>query len=161
VIQVEHEIEVDRPAPEVFDRLTHIESLPRWQPAIVEASLESPPPIRPGSRIRIVVVAGGQRTVAAGTVTAFERPVKIAIAAQAGSADLDATVSITPTGAESCRVALATAIRLGGFLRFVEGMARARIEAEAPAVALAVKSWLESDEVEEAVPTTEGGRPAD
>ena len=160
MIRVEHEIEVDRPAPEVFDRLTRIENLPRWQPAVVEASLESPPPIGVGSRVRIVVVAGGQRTVATGTVTAFERPARIAISAQAGSADLDATVSVTPTGGDACRVALATTIRLGGFLRFVEGMARTRIEAEAPAAGAAVKAWLEADNADEAVPTADGGRPA-
>ena len=31
-------------------------------------------------------------------------------------------------------------------LRFVEGVARSRIEAEAPAVAASVKAWLEADE---------------
>jgi hypothetical protein len=30
-------------------------------------------------------------------------------------------------------------------LRFVEGMARARIEAEAPEAAAAIKRWLEAD----------------
>jgi hypothetical protein len=43
-------------------------------------------------------------------------------------------------------VALATAIKLGGMLRFVEGVARSRIQAEAPAVAASVKEWLEADE---------------
>ena len=40
MIRVEREIEVERSASEVFDRLIRIEDLPRWQPAISEAIKE-------------------------------------------------------------------------------------------------------------------------
>ena len=146
MIRVEREIEVERSASEVFDRLIRIEDLPLWQPAVVEARVESPPPLAVGSRIRIVADTGGRRTVARGTVTELERPTRIGLSAKAGSADIAATVSISPTGGASCHVTVATTIHLGGFLRFVEGMARGRIEAEAPAAAAAVKAWLEADE---------------
>lgn len=145
MIRVEREIEVERSASEVFDRLVRIEDLPRWQPEISEAAIESPPPLRTGSRIRLVAHVAGQRVVATGTVTELARPDRIGIAAKAGSADVEGAVTITPTSVGTCRVALVTAIRLGGMLRFVEGMARSRIEAEAPAVAASVKRWLESE----------------
>lgn len=145
MIRVDRDIEVDRPAAEVFERLTRIEDLPRWQPAIVEAALTSPPPIRVGSTIRVVAVAGGQRTEAIGTVTEFARPEVIGLMASAGPADVTARVVVTPITDASCRVAFGTTITLGGMLRFVEGMARSRIEAEAPAAATAVKEWLESE----------------
>jgi len=147
VIRVERAIDVERSAPEVFDRLTRIEDLPRWQPAILEAELESPPPIATGSRIRLVADVAGQRIVAHGTVTELERPGRLAIDATAGPAEVQGEVTITPTGDASCEVALVSTVRLGGLLRFVEGVVRARIEAEAPAVAAAIKEWLESDEV--------------
>jgi carbon monoxide dehydrogenase subunit G len=146
VIRVERAIDVERPATEVFDRLINIEDLPRWQPGISEARLESPPPLAPGSRIRLVANVAGQRVVAAGTITELERPTQIGLVAKAGSSDVEGSVSITPTGPNSCRVAVATAIRLGGMLRFAEGIARARIEAEAPGVAAGVKRWLETDD---------------
>ena len=145
MIRVDREIEVARPAVEVFDRLTQIENLPRWQPAIVEAELTSPGPMGAGSTVRVVAVAAGQRTEATGTITEFSRPEVIALSASTGPADVTARVviaSLTPT---SCRLSLETTIKLGGMLRFVEGMARSRIEAEAPAAAAAVKEWLESD----------------
>ncbi len=145
MIRVDREIDVDRPAAEVFERLTRIEDLPRWQPAIVEARLTSAPPIRTGSTVRIVAVAGGQRTEAIGTVTEFVRPEVIGLTARAGPADITARVVVTALTDASCRVALGTTIKLGGVLRFVEGMARSRIEAEAPAAAAAVKEWLESE----------------
>ncbi|HEX5013474.1 MAG TPA: SRPBCC family protein [Candidatus Limnocylindrales bacterium] len=145
MIRVERAIDVERSASEVFERLTRIEDLPRWEPAIVEAALESPPPIGEGSRVRIVVDVASQRTTALGTVTAFERPSRIAVAARAGGADLAGDVTVTPLTDSSCRVALATTIRLGGLLRFVEGVARSRIEAGAPEMAASVKRWLESD----------------
>jgi uncharacterized protein YndB with AHSA1/START domain len=145
VIRVARDIDVDRPAAEVFERLTRIEDLPRWQPAIVEAALTSPPPIGNGSKIRLVVVAGGQRTEATGTVTEFSRPAIIGLTARAGSADVIARVVVTALTDAACRVSLGTTIKLGGMLRFVEGMARSRIEAGAPAAAAAVKEWLESE----------------
>jgi carbon monoxide dehydrogenase subunit G len=146
VIRVEREIDVARSASEVFERLTRIEDLPRWQPAIVEARLTSPGPLGVGSRVRIVVsTAPGRREEAEGTVTEFASPERIGIAATAGPADIAARVVITPVGESACRVGLATTIKLGGLLRFVEGMARSKIEAEAPAAAAAFKEWLESD----------------
>jgi uncharacterized membrane protein len=146
VIRVEREIEVERSASEVFDRLIRIEDLPRWQPAISEASLETPPPLRAGSRIRLVADVAGQRVVASGTVTALDRPSRIGISAKAGSTDVEGVVTISPLGDDRCRVGIVTAIKLGGMLRFVEGVARSKIEAEAPGVAASVKAWLETAE---------------
>jgi uncharacterized membrane protein len=146
VIRVERAIEVERSASQVFDRLVRIEDLPRWQPEITEATVESPPPLQSGSRIRLVAHVAGQRVVANGTITQLERPSRIGLVANAGSADVEAAVTITATGENACRVGLVTGIRLGGMLRFVEGVARSRIEAEAPAVAASVKRWLEADE---------------
>ena len=143
MIQVDHEIEVAQPAELVFQRLVRIEDLPRWQPAIVEAVLTSPPPIRAGSTARIVVDAG-QRTEAVATITEFDRPRLIALQATAGPAEVAARVQIAPLTESSCRISISTTIVLGGMLRFVEGIARSRIEAEAPAAAAAAKEWLES-----------------
>jgi carbon monoxide dehydrogenase subunit G len=144
VIRVEREIEVDRPADVVFERLVRIEDLPRWQPAITEAGLTSPGPIGAESTIRILAVAAGQTIEALGTVTEFERPRRVALKATASSADVTADVTVEPIDDASSRLSIVTEIALGGMLRFVEGMVRARVEAEAPAAAAAAKSWLES-----------------
>lgn len=158
MIRVERAIEVERSASEVFDRLIRIEELPHWQPSIVEAGLESPPPIAPGSRIRLVADVAGQRTEAHGTVTRLERPGHLALDATAGPAEVQADVTITPAGDDSCRVVLVSTVRLGGLLRFVEGVVRSRIEAEAPAAAAAIKEWLERDEVGASVAAADGGQ---
>jgi carbon monoxide dehydrogenase subunit G len=143
VIRVAREIDVDRSASEVFERLTRIEDLPRWQPAISEARLTSGEPIGVGSTILVVAEAAGRRIEANGTVTEFVAPERIAFDATAGPAAVKARVIVVPTGAATSRVAVETEIRLGGMLRFVEGMARSRIDAEAPAAAAAIKEWLE------------------
>src|SRR5258705_8988747 len=144
VIKVDREINGARWAEVVFGRLVRIEDLPRWQPPIVEAVLTSPGPIGPGSTARIVVDAG-QRTEALATITEFERPRLIALQATAGPAEVTARVAVAPLTEGSCRVSISTTITLGGMLRFVEGIARSRIEAEAPAAAAAAKEWLESE----------------
>lgn len=146
MIRVERSIEVERSAAEVFERLTRIEDLPQWEPAIVEAALETPPPVGAGSRVRIVVDVANARTTATGTVTEFERPRRIAIVAHAGGAELEGDVTVTPRGDAASTVALTTSIKLGGLLRFVEGMVRSRIEAGAPELAASVKAWLERDD---------------
>lgn len=145
MIRVAREIDVDRPANEVFDRLTRIEDLPRWQPAISEARLTSGEPIGVGSTVLVVADAAGQRIEASGTITDFAAPERIALDATAGPAAVKARVVVVPTGPATSRVAVETEIRLSGMLRFVEGMARSRIDAEAPAAAAAIKEWLEGE----------------
>lgn len=145
MIRVAREIDVDRPANEVFDRLTRIEDLPRWQPAISEARLTSGEPIGVGSTVLVVADAAGQRIEANGTITDFAAPERIALDATAGPAAVKARVVVVPTGPSTSRVAVETEIRLSGMLRFVEGMARSRIDAEAPAAAAAIKEWLEGE----------------
>ena len=145
MIRIEREIIVECPAGEVFDRLVRIEDLPRWQPAIVDAAITSPEPVGVGSTIRLVLNAAGKRTEATGRVTEFEEGERLGLEATAGPATVNARVHITPVTESSSRVAVATEIALGGMLRFVEGIARSRIEGEAPAAALALKEWLESE----------------
>jgi uncharacterized protein YndB with AHSA1/START domain len=147
VIRVDREIDVDRPATEVFDRLTRIDELPRWQPSIVEAVVTSPGPIGVGSTFRIVVDVGGKRTEAEGTVVDFERPSRLGLTASAGPAEITARAAVSPLSETASRVALSTEIVLGGMLRFIEGMARGRIEVEIPAAADALKEWLEAEDV--------------
>ena len=118
VIRVDREIDVDRSAAEVFDRLTRIEDLPRWQPAIVEAALD----VRRADRRRqhasgIVADAAGQRTEAIGTVTEFVRPERIGLEATAGlGGGHRAAWSSAATGERGrCRVVdRRPTIRLGG-----------------------------------------------
>ena len=145
MIRIEREIVVDRPAAEVFERLVRIEDLARWQPAIVEAAITSPGPIDVGSTIRLLINAAGRRTEAVGRVTEFEQDRRLALDATAGPAAVNGRDAIEPQDESSCRVAVVTEITLGGMLRFVEGMARGRVEAEAPAAAAALKEWLESE----------------
>lgn len=145
MIRVEREISVDRPADAVFARLTDIGELPRWQPAVREAAITSAGPLGVGSTVRLVVDAGGQRTEAVGRVVDYQAGEKIALEARAGPADLLASFRVTPLGPGQSRVWLGTDIKLGGLLRFAEGMVRGRIEAEAPDAAAQLKAWLESD----------------
>jgi carbon monoxide dehydrogenase subunit G len=145
VIRLERRIEVDRPAAEIFDRLTRVEEIPRWLPAIVEVAVTSPGGIAAGSTLRIVVDTPGRPTEAIGRVVGFEPPERMALEATAGSSAVRADVVVVPVDTSRSAVEIRTEIVLGGMLRFVEGMARARVEAEAPEAEAAVRRWLESD----------------
>jgi carbon monoxide dehydrogenase subunit G len=145
VIRLDRQIDVDRSANEVFERLTRIEDLPHWQPAILEAAVTSPGEMTTGSTLRLVIDAGGRRTEATGRVVDFAEPERLGIEATAGSAAVAAQLTVEPLDDARSRVDLHTEIRLGGMLRFVEGMVRGRIEAEAPEAAASMKRWLEAD----------------
>lgn len=145
MIRLERRIEVDRPAAAVFDRLRRVEEIPRWLPAVVEVALTSPGEIGAGSTLRIVVDTPGRPTEALGRVVGFEPPERLALEAAAGSSTVRAEIVVVPSDALRSVVEIRTEIALGGMLRFVEGMARSRIESEAPEAEAAVRRWLESD----------------
>ena len=72
----------------------------RWQPAIVEAALESPPPLDAGSRIRIVADVAGQRTTSRRHGHGVRAPERIAARRDGRLADSRATSRSAPTSAQ-------------------------------------------------------------
>jgi uncharacterized protein YndB with AHSA1/START domain len=72
VIEVEHTLEIDRPAQEVFDYLTDVSRLPEWQSSAESAELEGS--LGEGARIREVRTFMGRRAAATLEVTEYDPP---------------------------------------------------------------------------------------
>jgi uncharacterized protein YndB with AHSA1/START domain len=72
VIEVEHTLEIDRPAQEVFDYLTDVSRLPEWQSSAESAELEGS--LGEGARIREVRTFMGRRAASILEVTEYDPP---------------------------------------------------------------------------------------
>ena len=72
MIEVEHTLEIDRPAQEVFDYLTDVSRLPEWQSSAESAELEGS--LGEGARIREVRTFMGRRAASTLEVTEYDPP---------------------------------------------------------------------------------------
>ena len=72
MIEVEHTVEIDRPAEEVFAYLTDVSRLPEWQSSAESAELEGE--LREGARVREVRTFMGRRAASTLEVTEYEPP---------------------------------------------------------------------------------------
>ena len=72
MIEVEHTLEIARPADEVFGYLTDVARIPEWQASAEEATLEGE--LREGAKIREVRTFMGRRAVSTLEVTEYDPP---------------------------------------------------------------------------------------
>jgi uncharacterized protein YndB with AHSA1/START domain len=72
VIEVEHTVEIDRPAEEVFEYLTDVSRLPEWQSSAESAELEGE--LGNGALVREVRTFMGRRAASTLEVTEYEPP---------------------------------------------------------------------------------------
>ncbi|MBA3383240.1 MAG: SRPBCC family protein [Actinobacteria bacterium] len=72
MIEVEHTVEIDRPAEEVFEYLTDVSRLPEWQSSAVSAELDGA--LRKGARVREARTFMGRRAASTLEVTEYEPP---------------------------------------------------------------------------------------
>jgi uncharacterized membrane protein len=72
VIEVEHTVEIDRPAEEVFGYLTDVSRLPEWQSSAESAELEGE--LGNGALVREVRTFMGRRAASTLEVTEYKPP---------------------------------------------------------------------------------------
>jgi uncharacterized membrane protein len=77
VIEVEHTLEIERPAENVFDYLTDVARLPEWQESAESVELEGE--LREGARFREVRSFMGRRATSTMEVTECERPTRFSL----------------------------------------------------------------------------------
>jgi uncharacterized protein YndB with AHSA1/START domain len=73
VIEVEHTLEIGRPADEVFDYLTDVSRLPEWQASAESATLGEGE-LRVGARVQEVRTFMGRRAASTLEVSEYEPP---------------------------------------------------------------------------------------
>lgn len=87
MIRVELELEIERPAQEVFDRLVDVERLPEWQSSAVRSHLGGPMGV--GARIHETRRLLGREAHSELEVAAFEPPRRLTLRTLRGPVKVD------------------------------------------------------------------------
>jgi uncharacterized protein YndB with AHSA1/START domain len=143
MIELLETVVVERPRAAVFDLVSRIDQLPLWLPGVRRASLLTPPPIAPGSAIRIAVDGPTGPIDAEGEVTELRAPDRLAFRTTRAPVDLAAAVDLVERGPSSTELRLSGRLVLPGMLRFAEGMVRKRIAEDRATLALDLRRTIE------------------
>jgi uncharacterized protein YndB with AHSA1/START domain len=144
VIELEEAVVVRRPRAAVFALLEDVAAFPSWLPAIREAALLDPPPVRAGSRIRLALEGPAGPMDAAGEITDLRAPDTLAFRTVKAPVDLEARCTLEALDPGTTRLRLAIKLSLPGMLRFAEGMVRKRIAEERAATVDDLRARLEA-----------------
>ena len=87
MIRVELELEIERPAQEVFDRLVDVERLPEWQSSAVSSHVEGPMGL--GARVHETRRLLGREAHSELEVAAFEPPRRLTLHTVQGPVKVD------------------------------------------------------------------------
>ena len=143
MIELLETLVVDRPRAAVFDLVSTIDRLPLWLPGVRSATLLTPPPVAPGSAIRLAVDGPTGPIDAEAEVAELRAPERLAFRTTKAPVDLVAAVDLVERGPASTELRLRARLVLPGMLRFAEGMVRKRIEQERTTLAMDLRRTIE------------------
>jgi len=103
-VNLSSEVEIDRPAPEVFAVVSDFSRNPEWQNGVVSASWTSEPPIRMGSTYDQVARFLGKDVVTKFVVTDYQPDRSISIKSVESSFPINVTRRVEPLSDHRCRV---------------------------------------------------------
>lgn len=109
------EVEVDRPAAEVFAYLADFANNPEWQRGMRECRWTSAPPHGAGSTYEQRARFLGRDVVSTFRVVEHEPGRRVRITSVAGSFPITVTRSVEPLGPDRCRVVAVVEGDAGGF----------------------------------------------
>lgn len=125
MIEIEHILEVERPAEEVFDFLTDVSRLPEWQTSAEEARLDGE--LREGARIREVRTFMGRRAASTLEVVEYERPRRFSLRVVEGPIKY-AAEHIVESLRDRTRIRFVGRAETGGIPRLMVGTVRRAAE---------------------------------
>ena len=104
MIEVRVEIDIERPAPDVFAFVTDMANNTRWQSGMRSCRWTSDPAIGVGSTYDKVASFLGREIVTSFEVVEHDPPTAMRIVSTKSTFPLDITRTVTPRGDEACSV---------------------------------------------------------
>jgi len=146
MIHIEHSISINRPRGEVFDFLTDVENLPKWQANLVQSVPLSEGPVRAGFQFEETINVMSRKIRAVCTVTEVRAPERFAFEMRSnGPLDCDARFELQPV-ANGTRLTLIGTARFKGVWRLLKPMVAAELRKETLVELTAMKNLLEAPE---------------
>ena len=119
MINIEHEVVVDRPPSEVFAYVIDADKLPEWQEGVIEARKETEGPVGPGTRFIEVRKFLGRRMDSTVEVTEFQPDKTFTLKMTSGPVPFTVAQHFEPAGAGT-RIRVTGEGEPGGFFKVAE-----------------------------------------
>lgn len=142
MIEVEHTLEIDRPAEEVFEYLTDVSRLPEWQSSAESAAVEGD--VREGALVREVRTFMGRRAASTLEVTEYEPPRRFSLRVVEGPIRYWVEHALEPLLDGRTRVTFVGHGEARGVPRLMQGAVRRAVERQFVKDLEALKRNLES-----------------
>jgi uncharacterized membrane protein len=147
---IEHSIEINRPAAEVFAYIDKLDRHSEWQSTLESARVETDGPTRVGTRVvERRQVPGGARDIPY-EITEHEPPRKASFRGTAGPVRPVGTLTVDPVGESSARVHIALDLEGHGIGKLFAILARRQAAKQVPQDQEKLKEKLESGAVSSA-----------
>ena len=144
MIHIEHSIQIGRARAEVFDFLTNVENLPRWQGNLVQSVPISDGPVRAGFQFEETIHVMMRKIRALCTVTEIRANEHFAFEMRSsGPLDCDARFELQPVSGGT-RLTLIGYASLKGVWRLLKPMVAAELRKESLAELMVLKALLEA-----------------
>jgi uncharacterized protein YndB with AHSA1/START domain len=144
MIHIEASAQVGRPRNEVFEFLTNVENLPRWQSEVVSVERLTSGPLRIGAQFSETAKVGPWRLVIVGSVTDIKPNERFAFQARSsGPLDCEVHFDLQPV-AGGTRVTVSGTARLKGFWRLLQPLLAGELRKQTRTELATMKLLLEA-----------------
>ena len=137
-------VEIDRPIEAVVEFLSVKENDLQWQKPLVESSKTSEGPWAVGSTGREVREIMGKRIETTWEVTKFDQNKGITVKSTSGPVEYEAAWSFETFGNGGTRFSISVNLKVGGFLKLVEGAISSTAKSQMETDLKALKDLLEA-----------------
>ena len=144
-MRLESEVEIDRPADEVFAVVSDFSRNPDWQGGMRSARWTTEPPLRVGSTYEQVARFLGRDVVTTFEVVGYEPGRSVTIESRQSSFPITVTRAVEPIGADRTRVSAVIDGRPGRFFRLFGPLLRMMAERSVRQDYQRLRELLESD----------------
>jgi carbon monoxide dehydrogenase subunit G len=145
MIRIEESTQISRPRDEVFDFLTNVDNLPKWQSGVVQSRRLTQGAVRVGFQYEEVVKVGPWKLNAVCTVTDLKANERFAFQMKtSGPLDCDGRFDLQPA-AGGTRLTISGSARLKGVWRLMQPVFGGDLRKETRTELATIKLLLEAD----------------
>jgi carbon monoxide dehydrogenase subunit G len=156
MIEINGEIVVERPVEAVFAFVSDPTNTPRYQPDIVSSRVETPGPVRQGTRFKETMKMGPWKLDSSCEVVEHERPRLVTFAGTGRTLHYRCQFKFEPVP-QGTRIRIAGTAQLRGWWRLMEPMMRAGMRKAVPQQLARMRACVQDDAAATISPARSGG----
>jgi uncharacterized membrane protein len=143
MIHLDFGVLIDRPTADVFQFITNLDNLPRWQNIVKEIKAADQKPMADGKTYHVAAEMMGRKLDGILTVEAFQPDSQFGYKMDAGPSVVHALITFKPVGTGT-KLSLSGQAEPAGVLKIVEGAMQAQMKSQMEKNLNVLKTLLES-----------------